>query len=174
MCNPRKFVLWTISKAAPSISSELWLRRFLLKTKTISVVFLTFRAGWFALHLSIRHSTSFLYASSSLSWIRPTNCCVVLVIYDMISSGFGTAVRGHRVKRRGLSMQPCGEPVLSVTVLEVSFHMCRLGSAGQEVQCPVAQGLFPCLYILLTRCWGMIMFNTGTEVSRTKVPTLLS
>ena len=45
----------------------------------------------------------------------------------------------NREYRRGLSMHPCGAPVLRVRE-EVVFYLHYLGAARQEVQDPIAQG----------------------------------
>ena len=108
-----------------------------LKYTISSFVLFTLRERLFSWHHSARGLTSSLLAVSSLLVIRPTTIVSSANLIEL-EACVATQSWVNREYRRGLSMHPCGAPLLRFS--EVVSYLQHLGAARQEVQDPVVQG----------------------------------
>ncbi len=148
-------------------------RLSLLKSTTISLVFFTLMQRLFPLHHCIRCSTSSLYSDSSLSVMRPTTAVssANFTIWQLGCLAEQSYV--SRVNRRGLSTQPCGEPVLRVMEEEMVLWILTVWGLlvrKSKTQFP-SVGLRPREESFYTRVCGMMVLK-AEEKSRKSRRTL--
>lgn len=90
----------------------------------ISFVLLLLRSRLFAEPHPAKFRTSSLYANSSTSCMRPTIVISSANLMIVLDGWVGVQLCTYRVNRmRGLSMQPCGDPVLRAWADEQKGHI---------------------------------------------------
>ncbi len=135
---PRNLTLCTISTSWPLMDSGRWCRWLVFLKSTTSSFVLLLRERLRLLHHSVNCATSRLYADSSLLVMRPTT--VVLSANFMIWLVLKLAEQScvSNVNNKGLSTHPCGDPVLTVIILDVVLTNRTVCCLCQKVQNPSA------------------------------------
>ncbi len=157
----RNLTLCTISTSWPLMDSGRWCRWLVFLKSTTSSFVLLLRERLRLLHHSVNCATSRLYADSSLLVMRPTT--VVLSANFMIWLVLKLAEKSYvsNINNKGLSTHPCGDPVLTVIILDVvltNHTVCCLSVKKSKIYLHMP-GSAPSNNNFSISCCGKIIMN---------------